>query len=125
MPDETYIINGEHLIAWNCAYGIDRIKTLAPNKTSNKGMIFNSAGPGTAFVQTGNSGFFALGMVSAPENFSNMIILYMKEQAFEERKSKGKSKHRRKGGKSTVLISCQMQINESTKTPLKIPVAPV
>jgi uncharacterized protein (AIM24 family) len=66
--DETYLINGEHLIAWNCAHVVERIKTLSSNTASDKGLVFKFTGPGTLLLQTGNRGFFILGMVPGLAN---------------------------------------------------------
>jgi uncharacterized protein (AIM24 family) len=66
--DETYIINGEHLIAWSCAHVVERIKTLSWNTENDKGLIFKFTGPGTLFLQTGNRGFSILGMLPVLKN---------------------------------------------------------
>ncbi|KAF3922462.1 hypothetical protein AA313_de0207342 [Arthrobotrys entomopaga] len=59
-PNEQYIVDNGHLVAWNCKYVIERIASggIISALSSNEGLVCRFTGPGTVFIQTRNPGEF-------------------------------------------------------------------
>ncbi|KAK6355792.1 hypothetical protein TWF718_000174 [Orbilia javanica] len=59
-PNEQYIVDNGHLVAWNCKYIIERIASggIISALSSNEGLVCRFTGPGTVFIQTRNPGEF-------------------------------------------------------------------
>ncbi|KAF3089603.1 hypothetical protein TWF569_005598 [Orbilia oligospora] len=55
-PNEQYIVDNGHLVAWNCKYIIERIASggIISALSSNEGLVCRFTGPGTVFIQTRN-----------------------------------------------------------------------
>jgi len=55
-PGEHYVVDNNHLVAWNCKYEIERIASggIISALSSNEGVVCKFTGPGTVFIQTRN-----------------------------------------------------------------------
>jgi len=55
-PGEQYIVDNDHLVAWNCKYVIERVASggIMSNMASSEGLVCRFTGPGTVFLQTRN-----------------------------------------------------------------------
>ncbi|KAI9849849.1 MAG: hypothetical protein M1837_000063 [Sclerophora amabilis] len=56
QPDEKYIVDNGHLVAWNCKYTLERIASggIISGMSSGEGLVCKFTGPGTVFLQTRN-----------------------------------------------------------------------
>lgn len=52
--DESYVLDNEHLVAWNeeIDYSVQRVGNLKSTLLSGEGLVFEFTGPGTAWYQT-------------------------------------------------------------------------
>ncbi|MCJ1429971.1 hypothetical protein MMC29_007886 [Sticta canariensis] len=66
QPDEKYIIDNGHLVAWNCKYVLERAASggIISGKTSGEGLVCKFTGPGTVFMQTRNPAAFMMYMAA-------------------------------------------------------------
>ncbi|KAI9786371.1 MAG: hypothetical protein M1816_008032 [Peltula sp. TS41687] len=55
-PEEKYIVDNGHLVAWNCKYVLERVASGGFMSTiaSGEGLVCKFTGPGTIFMQTRN-----------------------------------------------------------------------
>lgn len=53
-PGESYVLDNEHLIAWDdeIEYSVNRVGGLKSTLLSGEGLVFEFTGPGTAWYQT-------------------------------------------------------------------------
>uniref|UniRef100_A0AC34FGJ6 Altered inheritance of mitochondria protein 24, mitochondrial n=1 Tax=Panagrolaimus sp. ES5 TaxID=591445 RepID=A0AC34FGJ6_9BILA len=56
QPNEEWIVDNGHLVAWNCNYLIERASSsgLMSNMLSGEGLVCRFTGPGTVYIQTRN-----------------------------------------------------------------------
>jgi len=56
MPDEKYIVDNGHLVAWNTKYVMERVSSggIIAGFASGEGLVCKFTGPGTVFLQTRN-----------------------------------------------------------------------
>jgi uncharacterized protein (TIGR00266 family) len=56
QPDEKYIVDNGHLVAWNCKYVLERVASggLISGLSSGEGLVCKFTGPGSVFLQTRN-----------------------------------------------------------------------
>uniref|UniRef100_A0A914QIZ9 Altered inheritance of mitochondria protein 24, mitochondrial n=1 Tax=Panagrolaimus davidi TaxID=227884 RepID=A0A914QIZ9_9BILA len=56
QPNEQWIVDNGHLVAWNCTYLIERAGSggLMSNMLSGEGLVCRFTGPGTVYIQTRN-----------------------------------------------------------------------
>jgi len=61
QPNEKYIIDNGHLVAWNCKYVLERVSSggIIANMAAGEGLVCKFTGPGTVFMQTRNPAAFA------------------------------------------------------------------
>ena len=66
QPDEKYIIDNGHLVAWNCKYVLERVASggIISGISSGEGLVCKFTGPGTVFMQTRNPTAFAAWMAA-------------------------------------------------------------
>ena len=64
QPEEKYIIDNGHLVAWNCKYVMERVASggIISGISSGEGLVCKFTGPGTVFMQTRNPAAFAMWM---------------------------------------------------------------
>ncbi|KAI9855144.1 MAG: hypothetical protein M1824_006284 [Vezdaea acicularis] len=64
QPDEKYIVDNGHLVAWNCKYVLERVAAggIISGVASGEGLVCKFTGPGTIFIQTRNPSAFAMWM---------------------------------------------------------------
>ncbi|KAL8789800.1 MAG: hypothetical protein Q9195_006634 [Heterodermia aff. obscurata] len=64
QPEEKYIIDNGHLVAWNCKYVMERVASggIISGISSGEGLVCKFTGPGTVFMQTRNPTAFAMWM---------------------------------------------------------------
>jgi len=64
QANEQYIIDNDHLVAWNCQYKIERIASggIISNMSSGEGLVCRFTGPGKVLYQTRNPRAFAAWM---------------------------------------------------------------
>lgn len=55
-PDEKYMVDNGHLVAWNCKYVLERVASggFMSGISAGEGMVCKFTGPGTVFIQTRN-----------------------------------------------------------------------
>lgn len=55
-PNEQYIVDNDHLVAWNCKYNIERVTSgsILSSVMAQEGLVCKFTGPGTVFFQTRN-----------------------------------------------------------------------
>ncbi|KAF2758530.1 DUF124-domain-containing protein [Pseudovirgaria hyperparasitica] len=60
-PEEKYIVDNGHLVAWNCKYVLERVASggIISGLSSGEGLVCKFTGPGTVFIQTRNPTAFA------------------------------------------------------------------
>lgn len=53
---EQYIVDNDHLVAWNCKYTLERVASggIISSMTAQEGLVCRFTGPGTVFIQTRN-----------------------------------------------------------------------
>ncbi|KAJ9641065.1 hypothetical protein H2199_005733 [Coniosporium tulheliwenetii] len=53
---ERYIVDNNHLVAWNCKYVLERVASggIISGISSGEGLVCKFTGPGTVFIQTRN-----------------------------------------------------------------------
>lgn len=63
-PGEQYIVDNEHLVAWNSKYTIERVASggVLSGIASAEGLVCRFTGPGTVFIQTRNPKAFGAWM---------------------------------------------------------------
>ncbi|KXJ91180.1 tryptophan RNA-binding attenuator protein-like domain-containing protein [Microdochium bolleyi] len=71
MPDEKYIVDNGHLVAWNTKYVMERVASggIISGFASGEGLVCKFTGPGTVFLQTRNPrsfGAFMAGNAAPP-----------------------------------------------------------
>lgn len=56
MPEEKYIVDNGHLVAWNTKYVMERVVSggIIAGLASGEGLVCKFTGPGTVFLQTRN-----------------------------------------------------------------------
>ncbi|KAF2861313.1 DUF124-domain-containing protein [Piedraia hortae CBS 480.64] len=56
QPGERYIIDNNHLVAWNCPYIMERVASggILSNLAASEGLVCKFTGPGTVYMQTRN-----------------------------------------------------------------------
>ncbi|KAI9810215.1 MAG: hypothetical protein M1826_003691 [Phylliscum demangeonii] len=56
LPDEKYLVDNGHLVAWNCKYILERVASggLISSISSGEGLVCKFTGPGAVFMQTRN-----------------------------------------------------------------------
>uniref|UniRef100_A0A914PTZ3 Altered inheritance of mitochondria protein 24, mitochondrial n=1 Tax=Panagrolaimus davidi TaxID=227884 RepID=A0A914PTZ3_9BILA len=56
QPNEQWIVDNGHLVAWNCAYLIEKASSggMMSNMLSGEGLVCRFTGPGTVYIQTRN-----------------------------------------------------------------------
>lgn len=59
-PNEQYIVDNDHLVAWNCKYTIERVASggVLSGMAAAEGLVCRFTGPGTVFIQTRNPSAF-------------------------------------------------------------------
>ncbi|KAI9850346.1 MAG: hypothetical protein M1838_005793 [Thelocarpon superellum] len=64
QPEEKYLVDNGHLVAWNCKYILERVASggIISNMSSGEGLVCKFTGPGTVFIQTRNPAAFAAWM---------------------------------------------------------------
>ncbi|KAI5811740.1 tryptophan RNA-binding attenuator protein-like domain-containing protein [Peziza echinospora] len=65
-PGEQYIVDNDHLVAWNCKYTIERVASggIISSMTAAEGLVCKFTGPGTVFIQTRNPTAFGAWIAS-------------------------------------------------------------
>lgn len=65
-PGEQYIVDNDHLVAWNSKYTIERVASggVLSNMASAEGLVCRFTGPGTVFIQTRNPTAFGAWMAT-------------------------------------------------------------
>ncbi|KAI9758944.1 MAG: hypothetical protein M4579_002684 [Chaenotheca gracillima] len=60
QPEEKYLVDNGHLVAWNCKYVLERVASggIISGVTSGEGLVCKFTGPGTVFIQTRNPAAF-------------------------------------------------------------------
>ncbi|RVX67108.1 hypothetical protein B0A52_08351 [Exophiala mesophila] len=60
IDGEKYIIDNNHLVAWNCKYIMERVASggIVSGFSSGEGLVCKFTGPGTVFMQTRNPNAF-------------------------------------------------------------------
>ena len=63
---ERYIIDNNHLVAWNCKYVMERVASggIISGLTSGEGLVCKFTGPGTVLLQSRQPMAFNLYMAS-------------------------------------------------------------
>ncbi|KAF8540573.1 tryptophan RNA-binding attenuator protein-like domain-containing protein [Trichophaea hybrida] len=63
-PGEMYIVDNDHLVAWNCKYTIERVASggVLSGIAAAEGLVCKFTGPGTVFIQTRNPKSFGAWM---------------------------------------------------------------
>ncbi|KAL0639386.1 hypothetical protein Q9L58_001613 [Maublancomyces gigas] len=53
---EQYIVDNDHLVAWNCKYTLERVASggIISSMSAQEGLVCRFTGPGTVFMQTRN-----------------------------------------------------------------------
>lgn len=66
VENERYIIDNNHLVAWNCKYILERVASggIISGISSGEGLVCKFTGPGTVYMQTRNPAAFG-GWMSA------------------------------------------------------------
>ncbi|KAF2196226.1 TRAP-like protein [Delitschia confertaspora ATCC 74209] len=61
QPEEKYIIDNGHLVAWNCKYVLERVSSggIISGMAAGEGLVCKFTGPGTIYMQTRNPTAFA------------------------------------------------------------------
>ncbi|KAI9671988.1 MAG: hypothetical protein M1817_003535 [Caeruleum heppii] len=56
QPEEKYIVDNGHLVAWNSKYVLERVASggIISGMSSGEGLVCKFTGPGTVFIQTRN-----------------------------------------------------------------------
>ncbi|KAH9935637.1 DUF124-domain-containing protein [Fomitopsis serialis] len=54
QPGEQWIVNNDHLVAWNCQYNVERIQAggIVSTLQSDEGAVCRFTGPGMVYVQS-------------------------------------------------------------------------
>lgn len=62
QPEEKYIVDNGHLVAWNCKYVLERVASggIISGITSGEGLVCKFTGPGTVFLQSRNPTAFGV-----------------------------------------------------------------
>lgn len=62
LASERYLVDNGHLVAWNCAYVMERVASggIISGVASGEGLVCKFTGPGTVFLQTRNPAAFSL-----------------------------------------------------------------
>ncbi|KAI9889216.1 MAG: hypothetical protein M1814_005665 [Vezdaea aestivalis] len=62
QPEEKYIVDNGHLVAWNCKYVLERVASggIISGMSSGEGLVCKFTGPGTVFIQTRNPTAFGM-----------------------------------------------------------------
>lgn len=65
-PGEQYIVDNDHLVAWNCKYSIERVASggIISGIMASEGLVCKFTGPGTVFFQTRNPTAFGQWMAT-------------------------------------------------------------
>ncbi|KAI5805805.1 DUF124 domain-containing protein [Geopyxis carbonaria] len=65
-PGEQYIVDNDHLVAWNCKYSIERVASggVLSGMAAAEGLVCRFTGPGTVFFQTRNPTAFGAWIMS-------------------------------------------------------------
>ncbi|KZT70867.1 TRAP-like protein, partial [Daedalea quercina L-15889] len=68
---EQWIVNNDHLVAWNCQYSMERIQAggIVSTLQSNEGAVCRFTGPGTVYTQS-----------RSPEHLINWINEHLPQQ---------------------------------------------
>ncbi|KAI9768861.1 MAG: hypothetical protein M1840_004675 [Geoglossum simile] len=55
-PEERYIVDNGHLVAWNCNYKLERVASggIISGMASGEGLVCKFTGPGAVYLQTRN-----------------------------------------------------------------------
>ncbi|KAF8458150.1 tryptophan RNA-binding attenuator protein-like domain-containing protein [Terfezia claveryi] len=65
-PQENYVVDNDHLVAWNCKYNIERVTSggILSSVMAQEGLVCKFTGPGTVFFQTRNPTAFGAWIAS-------------------------------------------------------------
>lgn len=67
QPGEQYIVDNNHLVAWNCKYQLAQVTSggLLSSFSAAEGVVCKFSGPGTVFIQTRNPAAFGAWVMGA------------------------------------------------------------
>ncbi|KAH9951530.1 DUF124-domain-containing protein [Amylocystis lapponica] len=60
QPGEQWVVNNDHLVAWNCQYNMEKIQAggIISSIKTDEGAVCRFTGPGTVYIQTRSADHF-------------------------------------------------------------------